>query len=44
MVCYQDMFRRASELNPLNRITVDPYPDSATLFKKNDAGSLKSKL
>ncbi|KAK3671876.1 hypothetical protein LTR78_008242 [Recurvomyces mirabilis] len=41
---YEDMFHRASELNPLNRITVDPYPDSPTLFKKNEAGALKPKL
>ncbi|KAF2651356.1 acyl-coenzyme A oxidase 1 [Lophiostoma macrostomum CBS 122681] len=31
---YEDMFYRASELNPLNRITVDPYPDSEVLFKR----------
>jgi acyl-CoA oxidase len=30
---YEDMFYRASELNPLNEITVDPYPDSDVLFK-----------
>ena len=30
---YEDMFYRAAELNPLNKVTVDPYPDSATLFK-----------
>ncbi|KAK4549620.1 hypothetical protein LTR36_004921 [Oleoguttula mirabilis] len=41
---YEDMFHRASELNPLNRVTVDPYPDSPTLFKKNEASALKSKL
>jgi acyl-CoA oxidase len=34
------MFYRASELNPLNRITVDPYPDSDVLFKRVE----KSKL
>jgi len=32
---YEDMFHRASELNPLNDITVDPYPDSDVLFKKD---------
>jgi acyl-CoA oxidase len=37
---YEDMFYRASELNPLNRITVDPYPDSDVLFKRVE----KSKL
>lgn len=31
---YEDMFHRASELNPLNDITVDPYPDSDVLFKR----------
>jgi len=41
---YEDMFYRASELNPLNGITVDPYPDSPTLFKENNASSFKSKL
>ena len=33
---YEDMFYRASELNPLNKITIDPYPDSPTLFKTNE--------
>lgn len=44
---YEDMFYRASELNPLNRITVDPYPNSDVLFKKvegNIETSVKSKL
>ncbi|KAF2872387.1 acyl-CoA dehydrogenase/oxidase C-terminal [Massariosphaeria phaeospora] len=40
---YEDMFYRASELNPLNRITVDPYPDSAVLFRRVE-GEVKSKL
>ena len=31
---YEDMFYRASELNPLNGVTVDPYPESEVLFKK----------
>jgi acyl-CoA oxidase len=39
---YQDMFHRASALNPLNEVTIDPYPDSPVLFK--DTGNLKSKL
>lgn len=34
---YEDMFYRASELNPLNAITLDPYPDSAVLFKKDES-------
>ena len=41
---YEDMFYRAGELNPLNRVTVDPYPESSTLFKKDESKSLKSKL
>lgn len=41
---YEDMFHRASELNPLNGITVDPYPDSPTLFKEDVSKSFKSKL
>ena len=40
---YEDMFHRASELNPLNKVTVDPYPDSPVLFKRNDAESMKHK-
>lgn len=39
---YEDMFKRASEANPLNDITVDPYPDSEVLFKEDRR--LKSKL
>ena len=39
---YEDMFRRASELNPLNEVTVDPYPVSDVIFKST--GNLKSKL
>lgn len=38
---YEDMFHRASQLNPLNGLTIDPYPDSDVLVKKNE---LKSKL
>ena len=41
---YEDMFYRANELNPLNKVVVDPYPDSPTLFKKDESGALKSKL
>lgn len=41
---YEDMFYRASELNPLNGITVDPYPDSEVLFRKDDSKSYKAKL
>ncbi|PKS08737.1 hypothetical protein jhhlp_004790 [Lomentospora prolificans] len=38
---YEDMFHRASQLNPLNDIVFDPYPDSAVLFRE---GGSKSKL
>jgi len=41
---YEDMFHRASELNPLNDITLDPYPNSETLFKRDERKSLRSKL
>lgn len=41
---YEDMFYRAAELNPLNRITVDPYPHNSTLFKKNENTSVKPKI
>ena len=41
---YEDLFRRASELNPLNALTIDPYPDSGILIKKNEADNFRSKL
>lgn len=41
---YEDMFRRASEENPFNGLTLDPYPDSPVLFKKNDSKAYASKL
>ena len=41
---YEDLFHRASELNPLNALTVDPYPDSDVLIKKDERASFKSKL
>ena len=41
---YEDLFRRASELNPLNALTIDPYPDSDTLIKKNEMEKFRSKL
>ncbi len=41
---YEDLFRRASELNPLNAMTFDPYPDSKALLKKDDRASFRSKL
>ncbi|KPM37957.1 Peroxisomal acyl-coenzyme A oxidase 1 [Neonectria ditissima] len=41
---YEDMFHRASEVNPLNDIVIDPYPESAVLFRKDAGAELKSKL
>jgi len=41
---YEDMFFRASEQNPLNGITVDPYPNNETLFKEDRSKEFKSKL
>ncbi|KAK7893739.1 hypothetical protein LTR67_006440 [Exophiala xenobiotica] len=41
---YEDMFHRASEVNPLNSIVFDPYPDSKVLFKKDERANLRSKL
>jgi len=41
---YEDMFHRASEINPLNDITFDPYPDSKVLFKQDNRANLRSKL
>lgn len=40
---YEDLFYRASELNPLNKVTVDPFPDSEVLFKGEEK-SVKAKL
>ena len=33
---YEDLFHRASELNPLNAMTVDPYPDSEVMVKRDE--------
>ena len=41
---YEDLFHRASELNPLNAMTFDPYPDSDVLIKRDERQSFKSKL
>jgi acyl-CoA oxidase len=40
---YEDLFHRASEVNPVNDIVFDPYPESDVLFRKNAAGP-KAKL
>lgn len=39
---YEDMFHRASTLNPLNDVVFDPNPDSPHLLKRDDRA--KSKL
>lgn len=41
---YEDLVERASELNPLNALTIDPYPDSAALVRKDERGEFKSML
>jgi acyl-CoA oxidase len=42
---YEDLFHRASEVNPLNDVVVDPYPESPVLFKKLlKAATHKAKL
>jgi acyl-CoA oxidase len=41
---YEDMFHRASQLNPLNGLTIDPYPDSDVLVKKDEREKYRSKL
>ena len=41
---YEDMFHRASELNPLNEVVFDPYPDSKVLFRQDERKDLRSKL
>jgi acyl-CoA oxidase len=41
---YEDLFHRASQLNPLNGLTIDPYPTSSVLVKKDEREKYKSKL
>jgi acyl-CoA oxidase len=41
---YEDLFYRASVLNPLNGLTIDPYPTSNILVKRDETESFKSKL
>ena len=41
---YEDLFERASEMNPLNALTIDPYPTSEVLVKKDERDKFKSKL
>ncbi|KAI9873881.1 MAG: fatty-acyl coenzyme A oxidase [Pleopsidium flavum] len=41
---YEDLFYRASELNPLNALTIDPYPNSEVLVQNDERDRFKSKL
>ncbi|KAI9678143.1 MAG: fatty-acyl coenzyme A oxidase [Caeruleum heppii] len=41
---YEDLFHRASELNPLNALTIDPYPNSEVLVKRDERDKFRSKL
>ncbi|CAG8958177.1 hypothetical protein HYFRA_00000529 [Hymenoscyphus fraxineus] len=41
---YEDLFYRASELNPLNGLTIDPYPNNDTLVKRDETAQFKAKL
>ena len=41
---YEDLFERASEMNPLNALTIDPYPNSDVLVKKDEREKFRSKL
>jgi acyl-CoA oxidase len=41
---YEDMFHRASEVNPLNDVIFDPYPESGIIIKKDLRDQMKSKL
>ncbi|KAI2443351.1 hypothetical protein LOY86_002974 [Ophidiomyces ophidiicola] len=37
---YEDLFHRASELNPVNAMTFDPYPSNEALLKNERASKL----
>jgi acyl-CoA oxidase len=41
---YEDMFHRTGEPNSLNKLTIDPYPDSPVLVKQDEREKYKSKL
>lgn len=41
---YEDMFHRASELNPLNALTIDPYPDSEVMVRRDERDKFGAKL
>jgi len=36
---YEDLFLRASEMNPLNDVIIDPYPNSPVLYRKDTKSS-----
>lgn len=38
---YEDLYYRASELNPFNGLTLDPYPESPVLIKKDESAHFK---
>jgi len=38
---YEDLFHRASQLNPLNNLTVDPNPNSEVLIRKEKRAASK---
>ncbi|ERF70604.1 hypothetical protein EPUS_02470 [Endocarpon pusillum Z07020] len=41
---YEDMFYRASELNPLNQVTFDPYPDSGILVRRGERETSRQRV
>ena len=41
---YEDLFHRASELNPLNGLTIDPNPNSDVMIKRDETANFRSKL
>ncbi|KAH8811894.1 acyl-CoA dehydrogenase/oxidase C-terminal [Xylogone sp. PMI_703] len=41
---YEDLFHRASDLNPLNALTVDPYADSDIIVKRDETKNFRAKL
>lgn len=40
---YEDLFHRASQLNPLNGLTIDPYPNSDVLVKDDETQRYRTK-
>jgi acyl-CoA oxidase len=41
---YEDLFHRASQMNPLNGLTIDPYPESDVLVRRDETAAFRSKL